>query len=139
MEYGGINEIPRILVDDLTSTLYRSHSFMCFTNKTDYAVPMDREVLLNFKIQETIYSIGHIMDATNLHISSIFYCGTLETPEIYFAYPCTCFRERIYNLDIPNRPWFKKGIEIYNKTTFQYYDHSYSDPYLCKNLNYHHF
>lgn len=29
----------------------------------------------------------------------------------------------IYNLNIPKRPWFLKGIDVYNKTNFSDYDY----------------
>lgn len=61
-----------------------------------------------------MYSIGQILDATNLNIRSLFYCGLLDEPQVYFGYPCTSFGSSIYNLNIPKRPWFLKGISIYN-------------------------
>lgn len=78
MNYGGTNKIPQILVDLPKGSLDKTHSFMCYTNKSNILYPMDRNTLINLKIQETMYFIGHMMDAQNLNVKSLFYCGLLD-------------------------------------------------------------
>ncbi|CAK69746.1 unnamed protein product (macronuclear) [Paramecium tetraurelia] len=112
MNYAGTNQMPQILVNQPSGSLQKTHSFMCYTNKTNITYPMDKVTLINLKIQETMYPIGHILDATKLNIKSLFYVGTLEEPQVYFSYPCTNFKQAIYGLNIPKRPWFLKGIMI---------------------------
>lgn len=57
-----------------------------------------------------MFAIGPILDARKLHISSLFYISLIEEPEVYFSFPCTSFGNKIYNLNMSSRPWYKKGL-----------------------------
>ncbi|CAD8093405.1 unnamed protein product [Paramecium primaurelia] len=130
MDYAGTNKMPQILVNQPPGSLQKTHSFMCYTNKTNITYPINKVTLINLKIQETMYPIGHILDATKLNIKSLFYVGTLEEPQVYFSYPCTNFQQAIYGLNIPKRPWFLKGVSVYNQSNFSDYDYQFTDPFL---------
>ncbi|CAD8192158.1 unnamed protein product [Paramecium octaurelia] len=130
MDYAGTKKMPQILVDQPPGSLQKTHSFMCYTNKTNITYPMSKVTLINLKIQETMYPIGQILAATKLNIKSLFYVGTLDEPQVYFSYPCTNFQNAIYGLNIPKRPWFLKGISVYNQSNFSDYDYQFTDPFL---------